>query len=85
MPERTSTTLDRLIVVAAFDRDEVGQLIPAFEPRPATSEQAAKAEARTLKDKHAGVIAWSRTANPDHGEYGEPTVLAQYGDVPDME
>lgn len=35
--------------------------------------------------RYAGVIAWSREAKPDVGEYGEPTVLFQHGEVPDME
>jgi len=38
-----------------------------------------------LKDQHTGVIAWSREANPDVGEFGPPEVLAVYGDVPEME
>jgi len=41
--------------------------------------------AKALADKHAGVIAWSREANPDIGEYGEPTTLFLSGEVPDME
>ena len=41
--------------------------------------------AKALAPKHAGVIAWSREANPALGEYGEPTILFQAGDVPDME
>ncbi|XJO03796.1 hypothetical protein ACHMW7_08835 [Aminobacter sp. UC22_36] len=32
-----------------------------------------------------GVIAWSREANPAIGAYGEPTILYQHGEVPDME
>lgn len=31
-----------------------------------------------------GVIAWSREAQPDVGEYGPPTTLFVSGDVPDM-
>jgi len=38
-----------------------------------------------LKDQHTGVIAWSREASPDVGEFGPPEVLAVYGDVPEME
>ena len=75
----------RLIVVIAFDRNEDGELIRAFEPRQFESEARAKHEARLLSEKHDGVIAWSRSAEPDLGEYGEPVQLALYGDVPDME
>ena len=76
---------NRLIVVMAFDRNDEGGLVPAFEPRIFDSEERARREARMLWDKHDGVIAWSRSANPDIGEYGEPIELARYGDVPDME
>lgn len=50
----------------------------------ATKDQARR-QARMLKDQHTGVIAWSREANPDVGEFGPPEVLAVYGDVPEME
>lgn len=38
-----------------------------------------------MSRSYAGVIAWSRPAKPDVGEFGEPTVLYQSGDVPDLE
>jgi hypothetical protein len=38
-----------------------------------------------LVDKHAGVITWSREANPDIGEYGPPVTLFVSGDVPNIE
>ena len=77
--------LPKLIVVMAFDRDEDGELVTAFGPAEQQSEERAIRTARALADKHAGVIAWSREANPAVGEYGEPTTLFQAGDVPDME
>lgn len=75
----------RLIVVAAFDRNEDGELVAAFEPINLNSEDRAKRMADNLAGKHAGVIAWWRDAQPDIGEYGPPTIIAQHGDVPDME
>jgi hypothetical protein len=48
-------------------------------------EERAIRTARALADKHVGVIARSRDANPDIGEYGPPTTLFVSGDVPDME
>jgi len=48
-------------------------------------EERAIRTAKALADKHVGVIAWSREANPDTGEYGPPTTLFVSGDVPDME
>lgn len=41
--------------------------------------------AKLIESQHAGVIAWSREANPAIGEYGEPTILYRAGEVPDME
>jgi len=75
----------KLIVVMAFDRDEEGELHPAFDPMEQQSEERAIRTAKALADKHVGVIAWSREAQPDIGEYGEPTTLFLSGDVPDME
>jgi hypothetical protein len=76
----------RLIVVAAFDRDDEGELQPVQGyPAEQQSEERAKRLAQTLAGRHAGVIAWSREANPQIGEYGEPTILFKHGDVPDME
>lgn len=75
----------RLIVVAAFDRNGDGELVPAFEPMAFETEGRALRAAHSLEGKHVGVVAWSREANPDVGEYGPPAVLFQYGDLPDME
>ena len=75
----------KLIVVAAFDRNEDGELVPAFDPQQQQSEERATRLAKGLAGKHAGVIAWSREANPRLGEYGPPTTLFTAGDVPDME
>lgn len=78
--------MPKLIVVAAFDRDEdTGDLVPAYGPAEQRSEEAAVRIARGLAAKHVGVIAWSRNADPTIGEYGPSTVLFTSGDVPDME
>ena len=69
----------------ACDRDEEGELQPAFDPMEMQSEDRATRIAKDLADKHVSVIAWSREANPSLGEYGEPTTLFVSGDVPDME
>lgn len=75
----------KLVVVMAFDFDEEGNLQPAFEPREMPDEDRAKRLARELAPRHAGVIAWSRPANPTLGEFGEPEILFTAGEVPDME
>ncbi len=82
LPERK---MPKLIVAAAFDRTEDGELVAVYGPAEQQSEERAIRTAKSLATKHAGVIAWSREANPTIGEYGEPTMLFQAGEVPDME
>jgi hypothetical protein len=77
--------LPKLIVVVAFQRDDEGELQTVFGPQDFPTEDRAVRTARSLAETHAGVIAWSREANVDVGEYGPPTVVFQSGDVPDME
>ena len=72
-------------VVMAFNRDEEGELQPAFGAMEQQSEHRAIRTAKALAAKHAGVIVWSREANPAIREYGEPTTLFINGEVPDME
>jgi hypothetical protein len=80
-------TPTKLIVYLAFVRDEEGEVQPAFEPREAQSEAAAKQQARTLwaTGKYAGAIAWWRSADLVNGEFGSPEILFSEGEVPDME
>ena len=77
--------LGKMIVMAAFDEDEEGTLVPAFDPREFTDPARAKREAQMIASKHAGVIAWQRTADPSIGEYGPPEVLYQHGKLPEMD
>jgi hypothetical protein len=42
-------------------------------------------EQQRISEKHAGVIAWSRAALPDLGEYGDPEILFQAGEIGDLE
>lgn len=89
-PQRTCqppvTKPTKLIVLLAFVRDDEGELQPAFEPREVPSEDKAKMDARRMAalGTYAGVITWSRSADLVNGEFGEPVVLFQHGDVPEM-
>lgn len=74
-----------LIVLVAFDRDDEGVLHPVFEPREMPDERRAIATARMLSHAHAGVITWRREANVAEGLYGEPEILYQSGEVPEMD
>ena len=75
----------KLIVLMAFDRDDEGNLQPAFEAREMPDEERAVRTAKDMAKRHVGVIAWSRPARPDIGEFGEPTELWRAGDIPDMD
>ncbi len=77
--------MPKLIVAAAFDRGDDGELFAVYGPAEQQSEERAVRVAKSLATKHAGVIAWSREANPAIGEYGPPTTLFQAGEVPEME
>ncbi len=78
--------MTRLIVLAAFKRDDdSGELVPAFDPREMPSEDRARQDAALMAKSYSGVIAWARDAAPDVGDYGPPVVIAQFGEIPDME
>jgi predicted Fe-Mo cluster-binding NifX family protein len=69
-------------VVLSFVEGEDGDLI-AEEPREAQSKGQAEATARALKSQKAAVIAFSRTGNPDVGEFQPAVEIVRYGRVPD--
>jgi hypothetical protein len=71
-------------VVQAFHRDEGGHLI-ADVPEAAKDAEHARERALRLKDRRAGVVAFSRTGDMSIGEYEDAVVLARFGDVPDEE
>ncbi|EUB97336.1 hypothetical protein PMI07_000912 [Rhizobium sp. CF080] len=79
------STSGKLIVLAAFTKDDEGNLIPAFDPRQVDNEERAKRDARMMADQYDGVVAWSRDADPAIGEYGPPVVLFQSGEIPELE
>jgi len=70
-------------VVVAFKRLEDDEDTIAAEP-PLQMPTAAQAtqRAKLLATSHAGAIAWSRTLDPDTGDYGEPVILVRLGAIP---
>jgi hypothetical protein len=48
---------------------------PSAAPPPRLGEPAAQT--------HVGVIAWSRTGDPDLGDWGPPEVMVRSGVIPD--
>lgn len=79
------STKGKLIVLAAFQRNEDGELVPAFDPAQMDSEERARRQAKMIADGYAGVVAWSREADPAIGEYGPPVILFQAGEIPELE
>ncbi len=79
------STKGKLIVLAAFVKNDEGDLVPAFDPRQVDTEERAKRDGRLMADQYAGVVAWSREADPSIGEYGPPVIIFQSGDVPELE
>ena len=75
----------KLIVLAAFNRNEEGELVSAFDPRQDETEDRAKRDGRMMADQHVGVVAWTREADPAIGEYGPPVIIFQSGEVPEFE
>ena len=71
----------RLHIVQAFKQTEEG--VVALEPKPFQTAAAAKAAAQILSHSHAGVVAWSREADPAAGEYGPPEELVRLGAIPE--
>jgi hypothetical protein len=70
-----------LHVVQAFEERD-GGIVPA-EPKACPSAGSARALAARLAQTHVGVIAWSRTGDPELGDWDPPVVLVRTGVIPD--
>ena len=69
-------------VAMAFEKTEEGDLI-ALDPMESQSSTQAISRARALAASKAGAVAFSRTGDPDIGEFADAVVLFKTGDVPD--
>jgi hypothetical protein len=79
------TQAARLIVVVAFSRTDNDKLVPTCDPMQFDTPEGAVRMARYLTAECAGVLAWSREAQPDIAAFCPPTVRFQSGEVPEME
>lgn len=68
-------------VVQSFYVDQHHQMQPD-QPLLAKSEEHARVAAESLAEKKAGVVAFSRKADPSIGAYEDAVILAQYGHIP---
>jgi hypothetical protein len=69
-------------VAIQFVRRPDGLLV-AQRPVECADADAAIACAKAMTRKEAGAVAFSRTGDPDRGEFDPAVVLARFGDVPD--
>lgn len=67
--------------VLPFVRDQDGNLCPD-EAIECPSPSAAASRARALAATKAGAVAFSRTGDPDVGEFADAAIIAKVGDVP---
>jgi hypothetical protein len=75
----------KLIVLSAFNIDDSGALVHAFEPRRMKGEDTAVYVAETMVNDYAGVVVWCREANVTVGEQGPSIILFQSGQVPEFD
>jgi hypothetical protein len=59
--------------------------IAAGEPTECLSPAAVvlRAEALSRKQGHVGAVAFSRTGDPDTGDFSDAKVIRKFGEVPD--
>jgi hypothetical protein len=68
-------------VVQAFAEQDGGLL--AAEPKACPSAASARSLASRLATANAGVIAWSRTGDPELGDWEPAVLLVRTGTIPD--
>lgn len=54
----------------------------AGEPVEAQQAYAARSKAEALAKQHGGAVAFSRTGDPQSGEFEDAVVIARFGVVP---
>ena len=69
-------------VAMGFERDETGDLV-AMDPVECQSYSQATSRARSLAATKTGAVAFSRTGDPDIGEFADAVVPFKAGEVPD--
>ena len=73
--------IETVHVVQSFTVNEFGEYGPD-EPRAFKTAAQARDRANFLHEGGKPVIAFSRSGDPRIGEYGEPTILVQLGEIP---
>lgn len=68
-------------VALPFIAGKRGRLAEGEPVMAASASQAIRAAERLL-DRHAGAVAFSRTGDPDTGDWEDAVILAEAGQVP---
>jgi hypothetical protein len=68
-------------VALAIGRTEEGDLVVEDAVEAPTSA-AAVARARVVASRKAGAVAFSRSGDPELGEYSDAVILARFGETP---
>jgi hypothetical protein len=70
------------LAVLPFSRTEEGDFLAEAAIEVRSAEQA-KAIAARLEGPERGAVAFSKTGDPQVGEWTDAVILGRYGDVPD--
>ena len=52
-----------------------------LEPAEAPNAESARRRAQAAAAKHGGAVAFSRSGDPNTGEFGDAVILAKVGEV----
>lgn len=69
-------------VVQAYQAGKNGYLVPD-DPRELPSGRQAEVAARILAEHRAAVVAFSRSGDPQTGDWADAEIIYQAGELPD--
>jgi hypothetical protein len=69
-------------VAQPFELSKRGRFTPGAAQPARSADQAVRTAERLAKTK-GGAVAFSRSGDPEFGEFDDAVILARYGEVPD--
>ena len=69
-------------VALPFLRTEDGIATGQAQEMPSASAAVGRAELMYQDPRNAGALAFRRSGDPNLGDFGEPTILKAFGEVP---
>ena len=69
-------------VALPFLRTEDGPAAGQAQEMPSASAAVRRAELMSRDPLNAGALAFRRSGDPNIGDFGEPTILKTFGEVP---